>query len=540
MSSVTSDRPLFYDERAFKRASEPLFPKSPREWQEYWLLLPDTLDDWRETKCWVQGRSRPVSCRLVRDGVGPDRACSVVFWERSGPGSYRIEANCGETVWDTTVEVEPETISQAAFASLLTDLARGLPASIALSLKSAGVKPAGVLPVALQPQSAPSLPEELLRLRHTVEGTPDGRPGLRAILRSIAQGPLTRLDREPQMRPVERALRPDLSRLGPLLATLPLDQRGRPERIVDMRPFESFDTPENRFIAYFTRVLQRRLRRLERLAGKVQDLDPQEVGDLKQRLGRSIRSFPQIADLRSRPTPPASQAMLRLAPYRQALRLWFRFKQSIAAVLDGQLLDSPIQALPDLYEVWGTLCVIQGTLDALRDANWQVDPQQRVFGKTEYGFGVRAFDDNRPVVTARSPDGDLRLELIPQAYATVNGTSLRALSHTMIPDVAILLRRGDDVDSVLVFDPKYKREEHGPVMGDIDAMHAYRDGIRGTDGRPIIAFAGIIYPGTDKDYKGQVGAISGIPGETSPSEQVRRKVETAISQLTTESRASLT
>lgn len=535
MSSVTSDRPLFYDERAFKRASEPLFPKSPREWQEYWLLLPDTLADWRETKCWVQGRSLPVSCRLVRDGVGPDKVRSVVFWERSGPGSYRIEANCGETVWDTTVEVEPETISQSSFASLLTDLARNLPASIALSLKSAGV-----LPAALQPQSAPSLPEELLRLRHTVEGTPDGRPGVRAILRSIAQGPLTRLDREPQMRPVERALRPDLSRLGPLLATLPLDQRGRPERIVDMRPFESFDTPENRFIAYFTRVLQRRLRRLERLAGKVRDLDQHEVGDLKQALGRSIRSFPEIADLRSRATPPASQAMLRLAPYRQALRLWFRFKQSIAAVLDGQLLDSPIHDLPDLYEVWGTLGVIQGTLDALRDANWKVDPQQRVFGKTAYGFGVRAFAPNRPVVMARSPDGDLRLELIPQAYATVNGTSLRALSHTMIPDVAILLRRGDDVDSVLVFDPKYKREEHGPVMGDLDAMHAYRDGIRGTDGRPIIAFAGIIYPGTDKDYKGQVGAISGVPGETSPSEQVRRKVETAISQLATQGRASLT
>ena len=86
MSSVTSDRPLFYDERASKGASGPLFPKSPREWREYWLLLPDTLDDWRETKCWVQGRSCPVSCRLVRDGVGTDKVRSVVFWERSGPG----------------------------------------------------------------------------------------------------------------------------------------------------------------------------------------------------------------------------------------------------------------------------------------------------------------------------------------------------------------------------------------------------------------------------------------------------------------------
>ena len=521
MSSVTSERPLFYDETL----SETPLLESPLEWREYWLLLPDILGDWHETKCLVQGRGQPVSCRRVRDGAGSHRARSVVLWKRSGPGKYRIEARCGETAWDTTVDVEPETIDQAAFACLLTDLARDLPASIALSLKSAGV-----LPTTLLPQSPPTLPEELLRVRHTVEGSPDGSPGLRAILRSIAQGPLTRLDREPELRPVERALRPDLSRLGPLLATLPLDRCGRPKRIVDMRPFESFDTPENRFIAYFTRVLQRRLRRLEGLAGQVRDLDLQEVVDLKRMLGRSIRSFPQIEDLRSLATPPASQAMLRLAPYRRALRLWFRFKQSIAAVLDGQLLDSPIQDLPELYEVWGTLCVVQGTLRALRNANWTVD-RQRLFGNTPLGFGVRALDPNRPAITAHSQDGRLRLELIPQASATAKGRTLRALSHQMIPDMAILLWRADQLDTVLVFDPKYKREGYEPVMRDIDAMHAYRDGIRATDGRQIVEFAAIIYPGRHRDYKGQVGAISGIPGQTSPSWQVCKKLESVIARL---------
>lgn len=529
MSSVTSERPLFYEETQ----SATHLRASPLEWREYWLLLPEILADWRDTKCWVQGRGHPVSCRRVRDGVGSGRARSVVFWERSGPGKYRIEARCGETAWDTTVEVQPETIDQAAFACLLTDLARDLPASIALSLKSAGL-----LPTTLLPQSQPTIPEELLRLRQTVEGSPDGSPGLRAILRSIAQGPVTRLDREPEMRPVERALRPDLSRLGPLLATLPLDRCGRPTRIVDMRPFESFDTPENRFIAYFTRVLQRRLRRLEGLAGEVPYLDMQQVVDIKRTLRRSMRYFPQITDLRSLPTPPTTQAMLRLAPYRRALRLWFRFKQSIAAVLDGQLLDSPIHDLPHLYEVWGTLCVVQGTLHALRNANWTVD-RQRVFGSTPLGFGVRALDPNRPAITASARDGGLRLELIPQANATVNGRTLRALSHQMIPDMAILLWRADQLDTVLVFDPKYKREGDGPVTGDINAMHAYRDGIRATDGRRIVSFAAIIYPGTDRDYEGQVGAISGIPGRRSPSGQVRRKLEAAIASLEGSSTADL-
>ena len=525
MSSVTSDRPLFYDDKS----SGGSFCKSPREWREYWLLLPDILGDWRETSCWLQGQRLSVSCMLVKD-----RPCAVVFWERAGPGRYRIEARCGETSWDETVEVEPETIDRAAFASLLTDLARDLPASIALSLWSAGV-----LPTALRPADPPTLPEELLRLRHTVQGLPDGPPGLRAILRSVAQGPVMRLDREPEMRPVERALRPDLSRLGPLLATLPLDQCGRPKRIVDMRPFESFDTPENRFIAYFTRILQRRLRRLEGLAQSVPDLDPGEVADLKQVLGRSIRSFPEIADLRSLPTPPASQAMLRLAPYRQALRLWFRFKQSLAAVLEGLPLDSPIDDLPYLYEIWGTLCVVQGTLKALQNANWTVDHQE-VIGKTSNGFVVQVFESSRPSITAHSGDGAFRLELIPQAYASVQGHGLRALSHLMIPDTAILLWRASRLETVLVFDPKYKRDEYGPVMRDIDAMHTYRDGIRAADGRQVVAYAAIIYPGADRDYAGQVGAISGIPGRTSPSEHVRSKLEDAIARLTRESRTNPT
>lgn len=214
------------------------------------------------------------------------------------------------------------------------------------------------------------------------------------------------------------------------------------------------------------------------------------------------------------------------------------FKQSIAAVLDGQLLDSPIHDLPHLYEVWGTLCVIQGTLHALRNANWTVD-QQRVFGGTQLGFGVRALDSNRPAITARSQDGVLRLELIPQASATLKGRTLRALSHQMIPDMAILLWRADQLDTVQVFDPKYKRDGNGPVMGDINAMHAYRDGIRATDGRRVVSFAAIIYPGTDRDYEGQVGAISGIPGRTSPSGQVRRKLEAAIARLEESSHADL-
>ena len=516
MSSASSERPLFYSDTA---PSRPL-RESPGEWREGWLVLPESLGKWSEIRAWAQGGELPVSCRLVD---GNERA--LVPWNRAGPGHHRIEARSGETRWKSRVEIEPETIDRTAFAALLQELSHELPASIALSLQRIGAN----LPIERTVLDQPTLAEELERLRRLVQGWPDGPPGLSAVLRSIGQAPVMRLVREPEIRPVERALRPDLTRLGPLLATLPLNRRGRPQRIVDMRPVESFETPENRFVAHFASLATRRLRRLDALAKEVAELDEQEIGVLANEMGRAIGSFPQLADLRPLADPPASQAMLRLAPYRQALGLWRRFKQSLAAILEDRRLDAPSENLPSLYELWGTLSVIDGTLAALGDAGWTVE-RQEIFGETAYGFGVRSLPGDRPAVTALSADRNLRLQIVPQAVANPRRQGLSSVSHRMIPDVAILLWEDERLASVLVFDPKYKRDGQKPVMGDIDKMHTYRDCIRDSDGKRVVTYAAIVYPGESVDYAGQVGAVSAVPGHASPSNAVRGKVAAALSQ----------
>ena len=511
MSSASSERALFYAGAALR--------ESPGEWQDGSLVLPESLGDWRGIHVWAPGGRRlPVSCRLVE---GKERA--VVPWRRAGPGRHRVEAQNGEIHWEADIEIEPETIDRAAFAALLEDLAHGLPASIALSLQRIDAN----LPIEQTALDQPTLAEELERLRRLVRGP----RGLAAALHSIGQAPLTRLAREAEMRPVERSLRPDLTRLGPLLASLPLDSRCRPRRLVDMRPVESFDTPENRFAAYFARLAARRLRRLMALAKEVKDLNGQDAAKLYGEMKQAVGSFPQLAGLRPLAAPPASQAMLRLAPYRRTLGLWRHFRQSLAATLEDRRLDAPGENLPALYELWCALSVIRGALDALAGAGWTVESQQLV-GKTTHGFGVRALPPNQPAVAAHSPDCRFRLEIRPQASAGLRGKPLSSVSHEMVPDMAILLWAGGELASALVFDAKYKRDGQRPVMADIDKMHTYRDAIRDAAGRRIVEYAAIVYPGEEVDYSGKVGAVSAVPGRTPPAEAVRGKVAEAITRPT--------
>ena len=518
MSLVSSEHPRFWDGSTLR--------ESPPEWSDGWLVLPEGLGDWQRMRSSVQGTKVPVSLEVVD---GSPRM--LVPWQRANPGRYRIEASSKDLTWHSTVEVAPRTIDRNAFGQLLQDLSCQLPASIALALDKCGAN----LPIDRVPREPPTLEEEFQRLRWTVEGWPDDSgkvTGLKAVLAAIRRGPITQLAREPELRPVERALRPDLTRLGPLLATLPSDDQGLPKRVVDLRPVESIDTPENRFIAHFSAVVRRRLHRLIAMAAEVPALDEREVSNLSSATRRAIKSVPQLLDLRPRGTPPSSLKMMRLPHYRQALGLWSRFRHSLAATLDDRLLDAPLDNLPYLYELWGTLMALQGTIEAIAESNWTIE-NHVIFKESPYGFAIEPLLGGCPALVARSKDRSLRLEFIPQATANAGGLEFGSISNSFRPDVAVMIWRGNALETVLLFDPKYKRQDQSPVAEDINKMHTYRDAIRGRGQRRVVRYAAIMYPGAaEKDYAGRVGAISAIPGKDPlPSERVRFIVANAVKDL---------
>jgi predicted component of viral defense system (DUF524 family) len=87
--------------------------------------------------------------------------------------------------------------------------------------------------------------------------------------------------------------------------------------------------------------------------------------------------------------------------------------------------------------------------------------------------------------------------------------------------MAVEIHPAYGVPRVLVFDPKYKLEGEviedvapngSPKKVDIDTMHAYRDAIRDEQGRRVVDYAVILYPGPEVRFDDGLEAMLAVPG----------------------------
>lgn len=116
--------------------------------------------------------------------------------------------------------------------------------------------------------------------------------------------------------------------------------------------------------------------------------------------------------------------------------------------------------------------------------------------------------------------------LIPERQSGKRGR-LRNISYEQRPDVAVEIHPAQGAPWVLVFDPKYRLEGEAneglaadgrPKKADIDKMHAYRDAIRDEQGRHVVEYAAILYPGPAVPYDEGLEALSAVPGMESALE----------------------
>ncbi|WP_375453223.1 nuclease domain-containing protein [uncultured Nostoc sp.] len=93
---------------------------------------------------------------------------------------------------------------------------------------------------------------------------------------------------------------------------------------------------------------------------------------------------------------------------------------------------------------------------------------------------------------------------------------------TQRPDIALEVQFSDGSHLVYIFDPKYKFEseepenidrESKPKRQDIDKMHTYCHAIRDNEGRQVVNYAAILYPGSYIPYPdAQIEALRAYPG----------------------------
>jgi hypothetical protein len=484
----------------------------PKEWQPALIEVRLPPDQRSQVKLFRQDRQLDVQLRTIQK-----QDCIVAEWERSDPGYYQLRLECGSTVEKRIVTVLPEKITLDAFTQLLSDLSMGLPAAVAVALQQVGAF--GNL-VFRTPQET-TVAEELNRLRRTILGTEE-RPGLQSLLPKLALDPHQVLRSQEVWVPQAQARRLSISGLPQAMRGHNLDKFGKPVRVLDCRVEHTLDVYENRLVKLYVHQVERRLLRLERRLSELKLLTSRDdYSDCIQQLQKSLKNAKRQAQFLSEVSLPQSltnqltMVLLKRPAYRAVLEGFLEFCRQIEVRLDQWALDVPLQNLPYLYQLWGTLQVIQVLLKVAAEQGYQLK-HNRLTHPIE----------NELVVVL--PNGEIAVELVhPQTEVSVTLTPERtfandpsaatySISFDQRPDIVVEVRHpSTQVPRIYLFDPKYKVEWRGgckvPLKQDIDKMHSYRDAIRGVGGVRVVQYAAILYPGNHEQYDDGLEALPTNP-----------------------------
>lgn len=354
----------------------------------------------------------------------------------------------------------------------------------------------------------------------------DGEPSLTTMLSALARDPHRHLVSRVQWTRRDRARGPIASRLA-LALTRPgnLGSDHLPLSLPDQRIEASVDVYENRIVRTFVAQVEKRLRRLRHAIDRrgTPSLAAEAAG-LASELRRARRAgaafLEDVSELRSAPTA-TTMVLLRRAEYRLLFMRYLAFQRGLSVRLDLVALDTPLESLPTLYQLWGTLQVIDVVLEIAATLGYRL-VQERLIGRDAHGPYLRPLPDGEPAVSLVHPVSGRYVTVIPErTYLTTRDAHvLWATTYQQRPDVAVEVCSADSGErNVLLFDPKYKAEgsfETGsdtmrPVKPDIDKMHAYRDAIRDEQERHVVSFAATLYPGKTVRFRGGIAALCARP-----------------------------
>jgi len=501
----------------------------PIEWTPALIDVAISSDAWRDVRLFLQRQEIPV--RVTKLG---GQARVLADWPRANPGNYhlRLETPCGAQ--ERIVVINPRKISSAALDQLIVDLELRLPAAIAMGLQRGGA----LAGIKLLPPSDSTVAQEINRLRRAVDGTSTPRrAGLVQVLEDLADRPHRVLRRYEPWVKRERARRPHPARLKDAVCRgYNHAEDGGLLTIVDTRSDQTADVYENQLLKVFVHQVGQRLWQLKQLlAIRNQTALEQDIADLTSRLMRARRQaafLDEVSLPRQLPTQ-TTMVLLNRPAYRAAFQGFIEFRQATPVRLNEPMLDAPIENVPHLYQLWGTMVVINTLINTATSLGFRVR-RQRLLRHEVGGLCVSVLPNGKTAVELHHPEQDCVVRLIPESrYGTDD--DLHSISFPQKPDVAIEVRRSTDVTRVLLFDPKYKleSEEMGnpdaagrPQKVDIDKMHAYRDAIRGGGGQRVVVHAAILYPGPETIYKDGIEALQAYPGHAD-------RMEHRIEQLLT-------
>jgi hypothetical protein len=489
----------------------------PIEWEPTLLQIHVDPIGWEDLLVTFQNQSLELYLKKMAGKVA-----IIVDLPRLNTGTYQLQISFrGETA-DCTFTVLPRKISESAYYQLLEDLNQNLPLDIVISLdRMSGF---GAVEV-VQDYQVRTLAQDLERFKRALEGTKD-RLGLLEVVRLLQENHHQVLSQRHEWTPRERVRRPHPAKLH-YAFTRPMNLEGhKPIEVIDTKMVHTVDTYENRLVKLFIQQVETGLKAaITNLMVLSKDESVRMAQDLVESLQKVVRraAFLKNVTLPQHFIAKSTMVLLKVPAYRAALEGYLELQRTPIIEANIPAMDAPLENLPFLYQYWATLKVYLSLLRVVSELGYVVK-QQKLVSHSRNHFGIQVFKSGEASLILEHPQTHTRITFYPEKAYSRYSADIKSVSFQQIPDISIEVESGSG-RKVIIFDPKYKldseewnNEEDEVAKGrpkkvDIDKMHAYRDSIRDRDGRLVVMFAAILYPGRTIHYFDGLGAIRAYPGD---------------------------
>lgn len=470
------------------------------------IILPES--EWKQVKLWRHDRELIVYSKKFKD-----RYKIVANWPQSDPGYYKLNLKYrGQIIEEKTIIIWPDKIDRDAFALMLADLEAKLPFSIANQLPQTGP----LAGVKLIPPGENNSTQEISRLRLVINGSKQ-RSGLVNILDNLANRPYQILKNSQIWVRREKACNPCSSKLiKAFIKPNNLNDRAAPIQLLDRVVEPSFDNYENQFIKMFFRLVLRRIKHIYAIleADKKQPELCNEVKELLDKLkkARKRANFLDRVSQVDRIPDRVTNVFSGRSHYGTALEIYLEFIQNRSITLESSELDTPFKKIPELYQIWGTLQIINSLIKVAKQKGYHLEKEQLII-RDGGGLKVCLLPKGKTEIVLIHPKNKIKVSLFYEKTYTKNSKQLKVTSYNKRPDVAIEIESPNNNPQVYIFDPKYKLNKNydRPKTEDIDKMHTYRDAIRDEEGKFAVKYAAILYPGSHQSYSQELEALPANP-----------------------------
>ncbi|HEU4963713.1 MAG TPA: DUF2357 domain-containing protein [Bacilli bacterium] len=262
---------------------------------------------------------------------------------------------------------------------------------------------------------------------------------------------------------------------------------------------ETHNTPTNRYLKELLVLMQKHgvevIEHIQFALGKEKQAFAKErlryFLHLVSQFRADLDSLTKLPFMKEMEAAPLSHSSLQSFTNHPAYARFFRISK---AILHPQLKLSPrrgdmgLPTIPSwhIYEYWVFFQLLKLIESSIPDLHW------KLVGKWEERGVVREWDDQyfySFTMDGHSMKTGLHIKIayqekFPSYHSTrdlpekrrVSDEDFRSISGTMIPDLFVRVKRGDQTKGI-VLDAKYRTSEYG-IKESLDAVHKYKNGLR--------------------------------------------------------------